>query len=102
MSTVLGSTSQRYRALGRPTSEQHLRTDAHRHFKLQLLGCTGMLLPCYHLPVPHICEQVLPIDEQEKAKLLPIRSARLRLRLVVHWIEQLNNNWWFSSGCVVG
>ncbi|KAG8786800.1 hypothetical protein FRC12_016241 [Ceratobasidium sp. 428] len=45
---------------------------------------------------------VLPIDEQEKAKLLPIRSARLRLRLVVHWIEQLNNNWWFSSGCVVG
>ncbi|QRV87628.1 ATP-dependent protease La (LON) substrate-binding domain [Ceratobasidium sp. AG-Ba] len=41
---------------------------------------------------------VLPIDEQEKAKLLPIRSARLRLRLVVHWIEQLNNNWWFSSG----
>lgn len=45
---------------------------------------------------------VLPIDEQEKAKLLPIRSARMRLRLVVHWIEQLNNNWWFSSGCVVG
>ena len=36
---------------------------------------------------------VLPIDEQEKAKLLRIRSARLRLRLVVHWIEQLNNNW---------
>lgn len=47
-------------------------------------------------------QQVLPIDEQEKAKLLPIRSARMRLRLVVHWIEQLNNNWWFSSGCVVG
>ncbi|KAL5636942.1 hypothetical protein ACGC1H_000798 [Rhizoctonia solani] len=41
---------------------------------------------------------VLPIDEQEKAKLLPIRSPRMRLRLVVHWIEQLNNNWWFSSG----
>jgi hypothetical protein len=37
---------------------------------------------------------VLPIDEHEKAKLLPIRSPRLRLRLVVHWIEQLNNNWW--------
>ncbi|KAK7061735.1 PUA-like domain-containing protein [Favolaschia claudopus] len=44
---------------------------------------------------------ILPIDEFEKAKLLPIRSARLRLRLVVHWIEQLNNNWWFTSGCVV-
>jgi hypothetical protein len=28
--------------------------------------------------------QVLPIDEHEKAKLLPIRSPRLRLRLVVH------------------
>ncbi|KAJ7498903.1 PUA-like domain-containing protein [Mycena latifolia] len=36
---------------------------------------------------------VLPIDEYEKAKLLPIRSPRLRLQLVVHWIEQLNNNW---------
>ncbi|KAF8195870.1 PUA-like domain-containing protein [Mycena galopus ATCC 62051] len=44
---------------------------------------------------------VLPIDEFEKAKLLPIRSARLRLNLVVHWIEQLSNNWWFTSGCVV-
>lgn len=37
--------------------------------------------------------QILPIDEHEKAKLLPIRSPRLRLRLVVHWIEQLNSQW---------
>lgn len=37
--------------------------------------------------------QVLPIDDHEKAKLLPIKSYRLRLRLVVHWIEQLNSNW---------
>ena len=37
--------------------------------------------------------QVLPIDEHEKAKLLPIKSARLRLQLVVYWIEQLNSNW---------
>ncbi|KAI0796629.1 PUA-like domain-containing protein [Abortiporus biennis] len=36
---------------------------------------------------------VLPIDEHEREKLLPIRSPRLRLRLVVHWIEQLKNNW---------
>lgn len=36
---------------------------------------------------------VLPIDEHEKAKLLPIKSVRLRLRLVVHWIDQLNSNW---------
>lgn len=44
---------------------------------------------------------VLPIDEHEKAKLLPLKSARLRLKLIVHWIDQLNSNWWFSSGCVV-
>ncbi|KAJ7930621.1 PUA-like domain-containing protein [Mycena leptocephala] len=44
---------------------------------------------------------VLPIDDIEKAKLLPIRSAHLRLRLAVHWIKQLNNNWWFTSGCVI-
>ncbi|KAL4081880.1 PUA-like domain-containing protein [Scleroderma yunnanense] len=44
---------------------------------------------------------VLPIEEHEKAKLLPVKSARLRLRMVVGWIEQLNSNWWFSSGCVV-
>ena len=37
--------------------------------------------------------QLLPIDEHEKAKLLPIRSARLRLRLVVPWIEQLRSHW---------
>lgn len=61
---------------------------------------------------------VLPIDEHEKAKLLPVKSPRLRLRMVVGWIEQLNSNWsvsllrstanaihvpsrWFSSGCNV-
>jgi hypothetical protein len=37
---------------------------------------------------------VIPIEEQEKAKLLPIRSPRLRLLLVTHWIEQLDNNWY--------
>ena len=40
-----------------------------------------------------ISRQVLPIDEYEKAKLLPIRSARLRLKLVAHWVDQLNSNW---------
>ncbi|KDR83720.1 hypothetical protein GALMADRAFT_236067 [Galerina marginata CBS 339.88] len=44
---------------------------------------------------------VLPIEEHEKAKLLPIRSARLRLMLVVHWIEQLNNNWYAWLCCFV-
>ncbi|TCD66997.1 hypothetical protein EIP91_000677 [Steccherinum ochraceum] len=36
---------------------------------------------------------LLPIDEHEKPKLLPIRSPRLRLLLVVHWIEKLNSQW---------
>ena len=44
---------------------------------------------------------VLPIEEYEKAKLLPIRSPRLRLLLVVHWIEQLNNNWYASRPAVM-
>jgi len=44
---------------------------------------------------------VLPIDDVEKAKLFPIKSPRLRLRLVVYWIEQLNSNWWFSGGCII-
>ena len=47
-------------------------------------------------------QQVVPIDEHEKAKLLPIRSSRLRLRLVVHWIEQLEQHWWFQGdGCII-
>ncbi|KAI0320824.1 PUA-like domain-containing protein [Amylostereum chailletii] len=44
---------------------------------------------------------LLPIDEYEKAKLFPIKSPRLRLCMVVHWIEQLNSNWWFTNGCVI-
>jgi len=45
---------------------------------------------------------VMPIDDYEKARLLPIRSPRLRLKLIVHWVESLRSSWWFSSGCVVG
>ncbi|KAH9977967.1 PUA-like domain-containing protein [Lactifluus volemus] len=44
---------------------------------------------------------VLPIEDMEKAKLLPVKSPLLRLRLVVHWIEQLNRNWWFTNGCII-
>jgi hypothetical protein len=40
---------------------------------------------------------VLPIEEQEKAKLLPIKSPRLRLIMVVSWIERLNRNWSVTS-----
>ena len=65
--------------------------------------------------------QALPIEETEKAKLLPVKSPLLRLRLVVHWIERLNSHWfvggrawwrtreidrdtfvrWFTNGCIV-
>ena len=38
---------------------------------------------------------VMPIDEYEKARLLPIRSPRLRLKLIVHWVEQLRSSWWW-------
>ncbi|KAJ8086631.1 hypothetical protein PM082_005454 [Marasmius tenuissimus] len=44
---------------------------------------------------------VLPIDEWEKAKLLPVRSVRMRLKMCVWWIEGLKKNWWFERGCVV-
>ncbi|KAG9015426.1 hypothetical protein FRB94_000030 [Tulasnella sp. JGI-2019a] len=44
---------------------------------------------------------LLPIDDNEKAKLLPIRSPRMRLKLIVHWIQSLNSSWWFSSGCII-
>ena len=37
---------------------------------------------------------VMPIDEYEKARLLPIRCARLRLKLIVHWIDSLRSSWW--------
>jgi hypothetical protein len=36
----------------------------------------------------------MPIDEYEKARLLPIRSPRLRLKLIVHWVESLRSSWW--------
>ncbi|KAF5369913.1 hypothetical protein D9758_001039 [Tetrapyrgos nigripes] len=44
---------------------------------------------------------VLPIDEWEKAKLLPVRSVRMRLKMCIWWIEGLRKNWWFERGCVV-
>lgn len=40
---------------------------------------------------------VMPIDEYEKARLLPIRSHRLRLKLIVHWVEQLRSSWWYVA-----
>jgi len=45
--------------------------------------------------------QVLPIEDTEKAKLLPVNSPLLRLRLVVHWIEQLNSHWFVGGRATV-
>ncbi|KAJ7591008.1 PUA-like domain-containing protein [Mycena floridula] len=44
---------------------------------------------------------VLPIDDGEKAKLLPVKSVRMRLQMCVWWIEGLRRHWWFSGGCVI-
>ncbi|KAJ3815474.1 PUA-like domain-containing protein [Lentinula aff. lateritia] len=44
---------------------------------------------------------VLPIDDWEKAKLLPVRSVRMRLKMCVWWIEGLRQHWWFERGCIV-
>jgi Lon protease-like protein len=44
----------------------------------------------------------MPIDEYEKARLLPIRSARLRLRLIAHWVEQLRSSWWYVPSGFLG
>lgn len=49
----------------------------------------------FHFAKPRSNFQVMPIDEYEKARLLPIRSARLRLRLIAHWVDQLRSSWWY-------
>ena len=35
----------------------------------------------------------LPLRDVEKARILPIRSPRLRLLLVVHWIKCYQATW---------
>lgn len=64
---------------------------------------------------------LMPVDDHEKAKLLQvspkiagvvqfevltmvllqITSYRLRLRLLVFWIQQMQGSWWFSRGCAI-
>ncbi|PPQ70538.1 hypothetical protein CVT24_000293 [Panaeolus cyanescens] len=43
----------------------------------------------------------LPLPPEQIAKLLPIRSPRMRLLLISHWIKELNQQWWWRQGCVV-
>jgi hypothetical protein len=45
--------------------------------------------------------QVLPIEDTEKSKLFPVKSPLLRLRMVVHWIEQLNSHWFVGRRATV-
>lgn len=36
---------------------------------------------------------VLPIGDEEKARLLPVRSVRMRLVMCCWWIEGLRASW---------
>ncbi|CAG8434389.1 3226_t:CDS:1 [Scutellospora calospora] len=44
---------------------------------------------------------VIPIDENEKYRLLEERSVRERMKMIVNWIDQLREQWWFERGCVI-
>lgn len=44
---------------------------------------------------------VLPIDEWEKAKLLPVRSVKMRLQMCLWFIEGFRRQWWFHNGCII-
>ena len=65
---------------------------------LQRLNNTYGTMPTDPSEFSYWMALVMPIDEYEKARLLPIRSPRLRLKLIVRWVESLRSSWWFSSG----
>lgn len=107
--------------MGGPQIKLHLRSHADRPDPFQLLDGYGQLFlfllsmfgharsrPCKHGMSVHAQSlietnlQVLPIEDTEKAKLLPVKSPLLRLRLVVHWIEQLNSHWFVGGRAMVG
>lgn len=79
--------------MDRTKTQRLVRKHADGPIKFQFLGCAGKFSRLAVGGESQISGQVLPIDEYEKAKLLPIRSARLRLKLVSYWIDQLNSNW---------
>ncbi|KAH9482682.1 LON peptidase N-terminal domain and RING finger protein 3 [Psilocybe cubensis] len=64
---------------------------------VQRLSTTYLVMPSDPALFAFWVAHVLPIEEEEKAKMLPIRSSRMRLLLAVHWIEQLNNNWYATT-----
>lgn len=51
---------------------------------------------------PFTLHQILPIHDHDKGKLLTLRSPRLRLQLIAHWINSLDKQgWWQNNGCTV-
>lgn len=72
---------------------EHLRSGS-APWLLQRLNTTYGPMPADPRSFSYWMALVMPIDEYEKARLLPIRSVRLRLKLIVHWIEQLRSSWW--------
>lgn len=62
---------------------------------LQRLNNTYGAMPTDPSDFSYWMALVIPIDEYEKARLLPIRSPRMRLMLIVHWVESLRSSWWF-------
>jgi hypothetical protein len=118
MQRLFGPNSTWGSAVGGPEIKLHLRPHADRPDPFQLLDGYGqhfLFLPvdvraraqCKHGMSVHAQSliktnlQVLPIEDTEKAKLLPMKSPLLRLRLVVHWIEQLNSHWFVGGRAMV-
>ncbi|ORY23131.1 PUA-like domain-containing protein [Naematelia encephala] len=85
-------TTEEYMAMCRSFIEQ-LRSGS-APWLLQRLNNTYGSMPDDPSEFSYWMALVMPIDEYEKARLLPIRSPRLRLKLIVHWVESLRSSWW--------
>lgn len=48
---------------------------------------------------PYWFASVLPIDDEEKYKLLTTRSVRQRLQLTAQWVRRVERmRWWVNLG----
>ncbi|KAK9721088.1 hypothetical protein K7432_003693 [Basidiobolus ranarum] len=63
----------------------------------QLYGPTPQAL----IPFSYWASCVIPINDQEKYKLLCIDDARIRLSMIVRWIESARKQWGFVSCSVM-
>jgi hypothetical protein len=115
-----GPNSTGSRAVGGPEIKLLLQSHADRPDPLQLLDGYGqhfLLLPvdawvrvqariqAQHVYPCAIADREKPTGpanrRQKKAILLPVKSPLLRLRLVVHWIKQLNSHWFVGGPVMV-